>query len=107
MSLPLSAITASGVYSHTADRRSLIYRRVINRGNWSECSELFPPQMRTVNWGTVWVRYETVIGGLLLIRSCTLVSFARWAERQEPDHAFPRQPITFASNTPEQEMEVS
>lgn len=105
MSLPLTSILADRVYSHTSPRTgTLLYRRVINIGSWTECtSPGCRHPLRLTGAGAdeereyapgVWVRYETVISGVWLIRSCSLEAFARWAEGRltlrEGERVFPR-----------------
>lgn len=104
MSLSPSSILPGRVYSHTTDRDTTLYRRVINTGTWTECTSpaCRRPLRRAGAQGygeDYWVRYETVIKGLLLVRACTLASFIRWAEKREPARRFIRPPLTFTPFT--------
>lgn len=105
MGLHPSSILPGRVYSRSSNRCSTLYRRVINLGSRADCTSplcLKPSKNGARGREEVWVRYETVIGGVMLVRSCSREAFARWAEKEEATEGFDRPVILFADQTAEQ-----
>lgn len=103
MGIHPSSILPGRVYSRSSNRRTTLYRRVINLGSRADCTSPLCLKLSKNGAGgreEVWVRYETVIGGLMLVRSCSREAFARWAERREAEGA--RALILFADQSARQ-----